>query len=107
MDLPDFLYEDADHEIRIKGHRLRLIDVVARFDEGHSAEGIALDIYPTLELPLVYKTIAYFLEHEAQVRHLMDQNDSELARQGSLANSTPTLEQLRMRVLMMRPTQGI
>lgn len=37
MDLPDFLHEDADGEIRLKGHRIRLIDVAARYDEGHSA----------------------------------------------------------------------
>jgi hypothetical protein len=57
MELPDFLEADLDGEIRVRGHRIRLIDVAARFEEGHSAEAIVLDHYPTLSLPLVYKAI--------------------------------------------------
>ena len=68
MVLPDYLYSDDDGEIRLRGHRIRLIDVSARYDEGHSPEAILLDHYPTLSLPLVYKTIAFYLENKAQVR---------------------------------------
>lgn len=58
MELPDFLDLDADGEVHFKGHRLRILDVAACFREGHSPEGIAFDIYPTLDLRLVYKAIA-------------------------------------------------
>jgi hypothetical protein len=59
MPLPDFLTSDADNEIRLTGHRIRLIDVAQRYLEGSSVEGI-VDHYPSLNLPLVHKVIAYF-----------------------------------------------
>lgn len=40
MELPDFLNLDADGEVRFKEHGLRIIDVAARFREGHSPEGM-------------------------------------------------------------------
>jgi len=60
MSLPDFLTTDADNEIRLTGHRIRLIDVAQRYQEGFSVEGI-VEHYPSLNLPLVHKVIAYFL----------------------------------------------
>ncbi|HZK82457.1 MAG TPA: DUF433 domain-containing protein, partial [Humisphaera sp.] len=68
MLLPEFLFRDPDGEIRFAGHRIRLIDVAARYDEGHSPEGIVLDHYPTLSLPLVHRAIAFYLENHADVR---------------------------------------
>jgi hypothetical protein len=53
MTLPDFLESNIDGEICLRGHRIRLIDIAARYDEGHSAEAIAIDDYPTLSLPLI------------------------------------------------------
>src|SRR4051812_41290693 len=51
LNLPDFLELDGDGEICLRGHRIRLIDITARYDEGHPAEAIAIDHYPTLSLP--------------------------------------------------------
>lgn len=48
MLLPEFLCID-DGEIRIKGHRIRLLEVAKQFKYGHSAETIALDVFPTLQ----------------------------------------------------------
>jgi uncharacterized protein (DUF433 family) len=106
MNLPDFLYEDGDREIRLKGHRLRIIDVAARFDEGHSAEGIAFDIYPTLELPLVYKAIAFFLENETEIRETMARHAAEVAQQAALPQTTPGLQELRRRMNAKRPAEA-
>ncbi|HXE53903.1 MAG TPA: DUF433 domain-containing protein [Tepidisphaeraceae bacterium] len=98
MNVPDFLYFDADSELRFNGHRLRLIDVAARFNEGHSPESIALDIYPTLELPLIYKAIAFYLEHEEEVDAMLDANRREVERQAAQPTGTPTLDELRKRM---------
>jgi uncharacterized protein (DUF433 family) len=106
MNLADFLYEDPDHEIRLKGHRLRIVDIAARFDEGHSAEGIAFDIYPTLELSLVYKAIAFFLENETEIREMMVGNAVEIARQAALPQTTPSLLELRRRMNAKRPAEA-
>lgn len=106
MEPPDFLYIDADHELCFKGHRLRLIDVAARFREGHSAEGIAFDIYPTLDLSLVYKAIAYYLDNQWEIGQMIDRNAAELQRQAALPRTTPTVSELRRRFQSQRPAEA-
>lgn len=98
MELPDFLYVDADGEVRFKGHRLRIIDIAARFREGHAPEGIAFDIYPTLDLPLVHKAIGFYLDHQAEVDGMIEANAAELDRQAALPRTTPMLDELRRRM---------
>lgn len=101
-DLPDILHIDGDGQVRFKGSRIRLVEVVERFDEGHSAEGIVVDYYPTLTLAQVYRAIAYYLEHPAEVRELVNQNRAavELLREG--AAKGPTLAELRRRLAARR-----
>ena len=106
MELPDFLYVDADQELCFKGHRLRLIEVAARYREGHSAEGIAFDIYPTLDLSLVHKAIAYYLDNEAEVGGMIDRNAAELERQAALPKTSPTVDELRRRLELRRPAEA-
>ena len=98
MDLPDFLYLDSDGEVRFKGHRLRLIDVAARFDEGYQAETIAFDLYPTLDLALVYKAIGFYLDHQDEVKKIMEANQREIERAASQLRVGPTLAELRRRM---------
>jgi uncharacterized protein (DUF433 family) len=98
MQLPEFLLQDAGGEIRLAGHRIRLIDVAARYDEGHSPEGIVLDHYPTLGLPLVHRVIAFYLENQAEVRAAIDHNAAEMDRLSRQARTTPTLAELRRRL---------
>lgn len=102
LDLPDFLYRDDDDEVRLSGHRLRLIDVAARYEEGYSPEAIAMDVHPTLELPLAYKVLAYYLEHESEVKALIARNAAEMARQAAQPQTTPTLAELRRRMQALR-----
>lgn len=70
MNLPDFLHQDADGIIRIRGHRLRLIDIAASYEAGLSPEGIC-EHYDALSLSLVHKLIAFYLENEAEVMELV------------------------------------
>jgi uncharacterized protein (DUF433 family) len=106
MELPEFLTEDADAEIRIKGHRVRLIDVAARYEEGHSPETIVLDHYPTLDLAVVHKVVAYYLEHEAEIKAIIDSNSSEMLRQAGLPRTTPTWHELRRRMEAKRQAEA-
>jgi uncharacterized protein (DUF433 family) len=97
MTLPDFLTSDADDEIRIAGHRIRLIDVAQRYQEGFSVEGI-VDYYPTLSLPLVHKAIAYFLENEPDVLARVDARRADMVQlQTNAGPATPSLIELRAR----------
>lgn len=103
MTLPDFLHRDADDVIPIRGHRLRLIDIASRYEEGLSAEGIC-EYYDALGLPLVYKLIAFYLENEEQVRGLVvaDQQMTEELR--SRTPKGPTLVELRRRLAARQET---
>ena len=38
MELPDFLTNDNDENIRMRGHRISLQDVVRFYNEGYSSE---------------------------------------------------------------------
>jgi uncharacterized protein (DUF433 family) len=99
MNLPDFLEIDADGDIRVARHRVRLIDVAARYDEGYSAESIVLDWYPTLSLALVHKTIAYYLENESAVREMLARNRAATERLQSSLPPAPAVDELRMRAV--------
>jgi uncharacterized protein (DUF433 family) len=105
-ELPDIFERDEDGEIRFKGHRLRLIDVAARFEEGHSPEGIIVDYYPTLSLAQVYRAIAYHLENEAEVKALIAENKRVVDELRARASPTPSIEELRRRLEAKRRAEA-
>lgn len=107
MHVPDFLYRDADGEVRLRGHRIRLIDVAARYEEGHGAEAIVLDHYSSLDLALVHKVIAFYLEHEAEVREVMRQNIDEMRVLEAQPRTTPTWAELRRRMVAKRQPEAL
>jgi uncharacterized protein (DUF433 family) len=59
MNLPDFMTQLPDGEIRVSGHRIGLYHLVQCYNEGESAEMTA-SRYPTLTLPLVHKALAFY-----------------------------------------------
>src|SRR5262245_34475575 len=98
MNLPDFLIDHPDGEIRLTGHRISLYHVVDRYQEGYSAEMLAEE-YPTLSLALIHKVIAFYLENQAEVdaymagqRALLRRQEEETPLRG------PTLEEMRARL---------
>ena len=97
MNLPDFLYRNADDVIRIRGHRLRLIDIASRYEEGLSAEDIC-EYYDALGLPLVHKLIAFYLENEKEVAELIVADQRSAAALESQTPKGPTLIELRRRL---------
>lgn len=83
MQLPDFLTQTPDGEIRLAGHRIGLFHVVEHYNDGDSAEMLA-SRYTTLPLALVHKVIAFYLDNQAEVdayiagcRSAMDQQRQE------------------------------
>jgi uncharacterized protein (DUF433 family) len=97
MTLPDFLWADKFGEIIIHGHRITLYHVVTRFQEGYSADEI-LDLYPTLEPPLVYKVLAFYLENRAEMDEYVRTTREEIDRQERETPRGPTLEELKRRL---------
>jgi uncharacterized protein (DUF433 family) len=100
--LPDIFECDSHGQIRFKGHRIRLIDVASRYEEGHAPEAILVDFYPTLSLAQIYRAIAYHLENEVEVRAMITQNDRLVEELQSGAAPAPSLAELRERLSKSR-----
>lgn len=59
----DFLSPD---DIRIKGHRIGLDDVLELYLDGYAAEEIAAH-FPTLRLVEIYAALTYYHQHRAEM----------------------------------------
>lgn len=72
------LAADAEGVVRVGGTRVTLDTLVAAFEEGASAEEIALQ-YPTLRLADIYATLSFYL-------HRRDEVEAYLAEQRRLGD---------------------
>ena len=96
MQLEDYFeFLDPD-DIRIKGHRIGIDDVLAFYLDGYSPEEIAANL-PTLSLEKIHATITYYLHNRSEI-------DAYLARlaawreqhyQEWAANPSPVVQRLR------------
>ncbi|MDY7013541.1 MAG: DUF433 domain-containing protein [Cyanobacteriota bacterium] len=66
MQLEDYFeFLDPD-DIRIKGHRIGIDDVIDYYLQGYSAEKI-LEELPTLNMEKIYATLTYYLHNRAEM----------------------------------------
>jgi uncharacterized protein (DUF433 family) len=106
LELPEFLTRNQYGEIRLTGHRIGLLHLVDRYNEGYSPEAMFCD-YPTLPLALIYKTLAFYLEHRAAVDAYVAATRAEIERQAGEPPPGPTMVELRKRLEAMgRATTG-
>ncbi|MEG3842648.1 DUF433 domain-containing protein [Microcoleus sp. herbarium14] len=96
MQLEDYFeFLDPD-DIRIKGHRIGIDDVIKYYLDGYSPDQI-LEELPTLNLEKIYATLTYYLQNRRQ----MDAYMLRLAKwreeryQEWLANPSPLALRLR------------
>ena len=104
MTLPDFLTEHPGREIRLTGHRIGIFHVVKYYNEGYSPE-MLVEQFPTLELALIHKVIAYYLENRTLVDAYVADYDGELQEQRSVAPQGPGLTELRRRLASQRQVE--
>ncbi len=97
--LPDYLTTNADGFIRFTGHRIGYHHVVARFNEGCSAE-MLWEEFPTLPLATIYKVIAFHLEHLADSNAHVAQCHAAVKQQAAEPATTPNLTELRRRLAL-------
>jgi uncharacterized protein (DUF433 family) len=97
MNLPVFLVDHPDGEIRLTGHRIGLYHVIDRYREGYSPEMIH-EAYPTLPLALIHKVIAFYLENSDEVDAYLAAYRAELIRQESEYRSSPAATRIRERL---------
>ena len=101
MTLPDFLTEHEYGDIRLTGHRIGLFHVVKYYNEGYSPE-MLVEQFPTLELALIHKVIAFYLENRVEVDAYVADYDAELEEQRATAPKGPSLAELRQRLESLR-----
>ena len=96
MQLEDYFEVLNPDDIRIKGHRIGIDDVLTYYLEGYTAEEIAANL-PSLSLEKIYATLTYYHRHQAEI-------DAYLARlairqeqryQAWLANPSPMAQKMR------------
>jgi uncharacterized protein (DUF433 family) len=97
MELPEFLSIDDGDFIHVTGRRVGLHHVVRAYNEGLSPEEIAFE-FPSLQLAIVHKIIAYYLEHRQDVGKYIAGHDRTIAEQIAHAQPGPTIAELRSRL---------
>lgn len=86
----------AHNDIRIKGHRIGIEDVLKYYLEGYSAEEI-IDELPTLNLEKIYATLTYYHQNKQKIdNYLLNlEQKREQHYQEWLAKPSPLIERLR------------
>ncbi len=96
MQLEDYFDFLSPDDIRIKGHRIGIDNVLNYYLEGYSPEEIAANL-STLSLEQIYATITYYLHNRAEI----DAYLLRLARwreqryQEWAANPSPLIQRIR------------
>ncbi len=67
---------DQDGVIRVGGTRVTLDTVVATFEQGATAEEIAIQ-YPVLHLADIYQVIAYYLHNKENVNSYLQKREKQ------------------------------
>lgn len=96
MQLEDYFLFISKDDIRIKGHRIGIDNVILYFLEGYNPEEIRA-IYPDLSLEKIYATITYYLQNRTEIDAylLRLKNWRETRYQESLQNPSPQREKMK------------
>jgi uncharacterized protein (DUF433 family) len=80
--------------IRIGDSRVSLDSVIHHYKQGESVEGI-FDSFPSLSLPDIYLTIAYYLTHREEVEEYLRQQEAEAEAIRQQMESDPQYQKWR------------
>jgi uncharacterized protein (DUF433 family) len=99
MRLEDYLDFLSPDDIRIKGHRIGLDDVIKYYLYGYSPEQIQMEL-PSLNLEKIHAAITYYLHHRPEMNAYMCRLEHEREKHyQEWANSEPTPAVKRIRDL--------
>ena len=97
MQLEDYFdFLDRD-DIRIKGHRIGIDNVLSLYLDGYSAVEIA-QYYPSLSLEKIHATLTYYHRNRADVDAYMARLAAwraERLREAALEEPTPAMKRIR------------
>ncbi len=96
MQLEDYFIFISEDDIRIKGHRIGIDNVLFYFLEGYTAEEIQA-VYPDLSLEKIYATITYYLQKKNEIDGYLSriQQWKESHYQESLTNLSPQRQKMQ------------
>src|SRR5438874_12355847 len=97
---------DDTGTIRVGSSRISLDFVIEAFRLGHSPENIA-DEYPSMTLPEVYATIAYYLRHRAELDPYIEEGRKRVEELTRQIESEPGHKELRERLLKRAKERGL
>lgn len=103
LDVP--IAADEDGVVRVALTRVTLDSIVYAFEAGATAEEIVQQ-YPSLSLPSVYATIAYYLGHRDAVRDYLSERADQESRVRAMREAEPENAELRARLLARRIASG-
>ncbi len=90
-----FEFYSAD-DIRIKGHRIGIEDILKYYLEGYTPEEIKIDL-PSLSLEKIHATITFYLHNRSQIDAYLRrlEQDKEDSYQEFIANPTVLVKKLQ------------
>lgn len=96
MQLEDYFEFIAEDDIRLKGHRIGIDDVLKYYRQGYSPQEIMQEL-PSLNLEKIYATLTYYYHNKAKIDLylLRLERQREQHYQQWLATPSPLIERLR------------
>jgi uncharacterized protein (DUF433 family) len=97
MQLEDYFDFLSPDDIRIKGHRIGIDDVIRYYLDGYSPEEIQTEL-PSLNLEKIYATITYYLQHRVEMNAYMWRLETEREKhyqEWAKAEPSPAVKRIR------------
>ncbi|GAB4297734.1 MAG: hypothetical protein Fur0025_35850 [Oscillatoriaceae cyanobacterium] len=97
MQLEDYFEFLSPDDIRIKGHRIGIDDVIKYYLDGYTPEQIQTDL-PSLSLEKIYATITYYLHHRTEMNAYMlrlEQEREKHYQEWAQAEPSPAVKRIR------------
>jgi uncharacterized protein (DUF433 family) len=95
------LIQESDGTVHVTDSRVTLDTLVGAFQKGATAEQVQ-DSFPSLSLQQIYATIAYYLEHQAEVEAYLKLRREEAASVRTEIESHQDTDGFRARVRARR-----
>ncbi|MEH2277495.1 MAG: DUF433 domain-containing protein [Nostoc sp.] len=97
MQLEDYFDFLSADDIRLKGHRIGIDNILDYYFEGYTPEEIAANL-PSLSLEQIHATITYYLHNRVDIEAYLSRLVTwrEQHYQESIANPSPLVQRLRI-----------
>lgn len=108
MRLEDYFDFLSENDIRLKGHRVGIDDVLWYYLEGYTPEEIVVNL-PTLTLEEVHATITYYLHNRATINAYLKRLAAwrEARYKAAQTEPSPLVERLRAHKAAQAQRQAI